>query len=582
MNTKSPSSAGLAARVLVVTLAICFLGTARYALAQDFDAYRPEIPRSSAGKAELPDVPKPADGSTKVLVDQLKGIIFVDHPDKAIAGRVDVEGIRFGTGSRLPLLRSNSFRRVVAPYLNGPISIYRLNELARDVILFYRRNNRPVVDVSIPQQDITDGVLQVVVVESRVGRVIAKGACYFDPCLLTSQARTRPGGRLYESVLLEDLEWLNRNPFREIDLELTPGSNFGQTDVVFNVHDRLPWRGYIGYEDTGTLETDYDRMLFGVNWGNALWRDHQAGYQYTTSGDFSKLKAHSGMYSIPLNNRDTLLIYGCYAQVSSDAIQNFGNTGMAWQASFRYNKRLRAWDEYEHRLVAGFDFKETNTNLEFGGSQVFDSDADIAQIAVGYHGEQFDCRGSTLLGIDMYVSPGEFSSDDNDIAYQEIRALARANYIYSRAYFERLINLPYRLSFMGRVVGQLADANLLPSEQLGFGGYDTVRGYDMRRVNGDRGYVVNFELRTDPVSLGLGHCNDDELQLLGFYDFGGAGNHTLLPNEPWLIRLAGAGFGLRYTMAPTVSMRLDYGWQLESLPGQTRGSRIHLGVLVAR
>jgi len=207
--------------------------------AQDFERYRPKTPVSEQGEAELPPLPKPAEGSRRVLVDELKGLVFVDHPDKVVVGRLDVSGIHV-EGRGLWLLRSGALQRPVAPYLGGPITIRRLNEIAREVIIFYRQNDQPVVDVSVPEQHITDGVVQVVVTEARLGRIRVEGACFFDPCMLAEQVWTWPGDRIYESVLLEDLEWLNLNPFRERDLELTPGARFGQTDVVFNVHDHCP------------------------------------------------------------------------------------------------------------------------------------------------------------------------------------------------------------------------------------------------------------------------------------------------------------------------------------------------------
>ena len=40
-------------------------------------------------------------------------------------------------------------------------------EMVRQIVIYYRENERPVVDVVVPEQDITSGVIQIVVIEAR-------------------------------------------------------------------------------------------------------------------------------------------------------------------------------------------------------------------------------------------------------------------------------------------------------------------------------------------------------------------------------------------------------------------------------
>ncbi|MEX0936420.1 MAG: ShlB/FhaC/HecB family hemolysin secretion/activation protein [Pirellulales bacterium] len=552
------------------------------AQAQDFERYRPKVPYNTEGESKLPEEPKEATGDTKVLVDELRALVFVDHPDQVIAGPLQVaDGIHV-QGESLGMLRNEAFHAIVRPYLHEPITIRRLNEMTRDVILFYRRSDRPVVDVSVPVQDVTDGIVQVVVTEARVGKVRVEDACFFDPCHMALQPCVSSGDIIFESMLLEDLQWLNQNPFREVDMELTPGDAFGETDVVFKVRDRRPLRVYTGYEDTGTRQTDLERLLFGLNYGNMFDRGHQVAYQYTVSPDFDDLAAHSVLYSIPLLNRDTLAFWGSYADTSAAATP-FDLTGRAWQTSLRYNRNFCAHECWEHYGVAGFDFKQTNTNLDFGGTQVFDSSADIVQFMAGYHAIRRNGRSALAVGGEMFASPGELSSGNDDESFQVIRAGATADYFYTRMYAERQLPLNGWLNFVARITGQISEANLLPSETLGFGGYTSVRGYDMRVVNADSGYVLNLELRSEPVTLGLAKRHCDEFQWLLFYDAGEASNHSLLPGEDPSIDLNSAGAGFRYSAGPNLSMRFDYGWQLNDITAMPdHDSRAHVGIVFAR
>jgi hemolysin activation/secretion protein len=562
---------------LILLASICQGTFAPPVTAQNFERYRPQIPEE--GQPPTPDFPEPAEpgGDTTELIPELKGLVFVASPDNVETGGVDQPGIHVDPA--LSELQSRAFEARMQKYLGAPVSIRRLNELSRDVVLFYRSLGLLAVDVSVPEQRITTGTVQVVVIEGRVGEVRVEDACYFDNWVLLNQLCIAPGDAVYESVLLDELEWLSRNPFRDIELELAAGADPGETDVIFHVDDRWPWRFYMGYDDTGTRFTGLERGFIGFSWANALNRDHMMGYQFTGSSDTKKLNAHAGVYEIPLANRDILQFYGSYAEVSSDFVQPFTQDGVAWQAALRYRRELCDWGCLQHHVLGGFDFKQTNTNLEFGGDQVFASSADIIQFLAGYRGNWTDGWYSLYLAADVVYGPSGLSGNNTDPAYQTIRTGAKADYVYGRAIVEGVAPVNSWLDFVARITGQLAGENLLPSEQLGFGGFDSIRGYDMRLVNGDSGYFLNLEARTIPFCLGP---YGGETQFLAFFDYGNADNHTLLPGEDVSVDLSSVGLGLRYALDDTASLRFDYGVQLNAVTFQPQPrQRIHLGVVLA-
>lgn len=72
----------------------------------------------------------------------------------------------------------------------------------------------------------------------------------------------------------------------------------------------------------------------------------------------------------------------------------------------------------------------------------------------------------------------------------------------------------------------------------------------------------------------------DKLQLLGFADYGVGSNKRLLPGEKSSTVLFGAGPGLRYMIAPYLSVRADYGWQLREAEARRRAaSRWHVAAV---
>ena len=479
------------------------------------------------------------------------------------------------------------FCYAVASKSSRPISIRRMNELIRDIIVFYRENDQPVVDVSMPAgQRITNGVVQLVITEGEVGEVKFEGNCRFDDCTLSLGLCNGSGDAIYESALMEDLRWLNRNPYRDVSIRLRAGDAKGATDLVYDVEERTPISGYIGYEDSGARVTGIERTIYGFHLGNVFRKGHQFGYQMTASSNFNSLLAHSCVYSFDLANRDQVQIFGSYAELSADITgAPLALSGRAWQVSGRYNHELYPGaccprDRLVRNLTYGVDFKSTNTNLEFGGVNVFGSTAHILQLMLGYNARRQTWWGNWGWGAEVFHGLDGFSPGNNDAALNALRAGAEAEYAYTRLSYHNRINLPNCWALVNRVTGQLADGNLPPSEQLGFGGYDSIRGYDMRQVNGDSGVLVNMELHAAP--LHFGSCNESKLETLAFLDYGDARNHSPLAGEDPSVDLSSVGAGARYSFNNNFLLRADYGWRLNEVTGATRRERVHVGMVIRR
>jgi hemolysin activation/secretion protein len=125
------------------------------------------------------------------------------------------------------------------------------------------------------------------------------------------------------------------------------------------------------------------------------------------------------------------------------------------------------------------------------------------------------------------------------------------------------------MSWVARGLAQMSDGNLIPSEQLGLGGYATARGYEERESNTDQGWFLSNELRSPPFSVGSLLKKKDRMQLLAFWDYGVGENKDLGQDEDPHILFHSVGCGLRYTVNRYFSLRFDYGWQLAD-SGQDR------------
>ncbi|MEX1223517.1 MAG: ShlB/FhaC/HecB family hemolysin secretion/activation protein [Pirellulales bacterium] len=559
---------------------------ASIAAGQDFERYRPLPVEPPPFSPNIPERPlAPATGSDEVLVDRLDAVIVWDHPDRVQPNEAfaDAEGVvrRFAAGDSL--VHSGRFAATVEPYIGRPITLRNLNQMSRDIILLYRSAGQPVVDVIIPEQKITGGTVQIVITEARVGRVLVQGGCWTDPHRQVHKVEcTRRGGRLTESGLAADLYRLNDYPWRRYGVDLEPGDAAGTTDVIFEVDEVFPMRSYMGYDDTGVPNLLLERLFVGATVGDLFGLDSMISYQATTDADFHHLNAHSVFYQIPLCDWWSFEAYGSWAGVDPIVDIGLDQEGESWQAGFAFNHQLVKTPYEESKLSLGFDFKSTNTNVEFGGEQVFNSFAELVSLRLGYElwkrcscGEYFHMRN------DLYVGPGpQFSPSNTSAAFSTIRPDTSPDFIYDRIFMERLWHLPHCWQLLARGTGQVTNERLLWSETLGFGGYDSVRGYDQRTRNGDCGWIVQMELGPQPYQW-TNRCRQHQFRWFGFVDMGDA--YILHPQagEDAQQFMVSTGVGFRYAISNRLSLRFDYGYgfrEIETTPPSGH-QRVHLGLV---
>lgn len=560
--------------------------------AQDFERIAPKEPPPNPPVGSLPAPPMPpppTPGGKAVVLPELKGLIFLSRADQLRRDGVAPAGI---DSARVDILDHPDFHARIASFLGKPATLDRLNEITRLTVVYFREHDHPLVDVVIPEQNISTGAVQILALEFLAGTLRTEGNQWFADNLLLSSVRTRPGDRIIASQLLDDVNWLNQNPFRRVDLVYERSETPERSDITLRATDRFPLRVFGGFENTGTATTERDRTFLGFNWGNALWLDHQLSYQVSASPDAWRKglggkphsMSHSGSYFVPLPWRHKLTVFGSYSESLPEMPESFNQIGRSAQASARYGVPLPKVGSVEHEVQGGFDWKRSNSDLEFGGASVSSTSTDVAQGVVGYSASRPDDWGATSVSASLFFSPGGFNGRNTTTLFQSQRAGTEARYAYGRLGLDRLTRLPGSTSWLMRVQGQMADGALLSSEQLGFGGSSSVRGYDERVVNGDQGFIFSNELRSpeySPLGALAGREMDDKLQGLAFWDYGVANNRSPGVGEARTAHVSSVGLGLRYSLAPYVTIRFDYGWALIAAPGTNGGSRPHLGVTIA-
>jgi hemolysin activation/secretion protein len=407
---------------------------------------------------------------------------------------------------------------------------------------------------------------------------------------LESDIRLKHGDPVDTQALLGDMDAVNDNPFRKVNLIYQPSSQPGYTDLVLQTQDRLPVRVYSGFDNSGTAATGHDRWNFGAVWGNVLGTDSQVSYQFSSSSDLFTQPSHAAgepggwsfqghtlSWTMPFHWGDSLMVFGNYERSVPNVGVGLGMLGLNGQASLRYIHNLPRTETFTESLQAGYDFKTTNNNLDFGGTAVSANAVEIDQFPVSYSAGLKDRWGATSMVAGLTYSPSGITANNNTAAFQpglaqSGRALASARYIYFRCDLNRHTRLPKDLSYSLHVTGQSTNSNLLYTEQLAGGGPEILRGYEPFAILGDEGLLMSNELRAPAIRKLGEYSNLGELQFLTFWDYGSVYAHQPVAGDLNSVTASSAGVGVRYNLRSNIAARFDYGWVLRSIPGTQAGS----------
>jgi hemolysin activation/secretion protein len=525
--------------------------------------YAPPLSNASSTPAPVSTdstATRPEAQKQQVVIKNLRGVALVDKPTMVRKRGASVEGV-----SGDPEVFPARVTAVAEAYLGKPLTFGDLDQLTRDLVLAFRAENRPVVNVVAPEQDVTNGTLQILVVVGRLSAVRIEGARAEDVPFFAREATLAVDEPVDEGAVLDTLRYLNRNPFRAVSALYQPGKRFGETEVVFNVNQQKPWIVY------GGVETKGDRGPLGV-WRpfagfmlhNTLGLDEVFGYQFTMGEDLESLRSHVVSLNLPLMSRYHLLLtYG-----RSDSTSNLPNPliqkGVSDVAGAYLTAPLRHWGRVSHDLRFGAEYKASNNNLDFGGNNVTDTKAVAIHGVVGYSGELISGWGVTRFDANAYFSPGDLGSGNNDTAFNALRAGAKSNYVYARATIDHRYDFSSGWRLVQTLTGQASDQTLLPSETLLLGGVGSVRGFTFGKQRADSGIVSNTTIYTPALSLlqGAGGFND-QLRFYAFYDAAFGRNQSPTAVDMQKVKLAGVGVGISYDLAPHASLDLGYGWRVE-------------------
>lgn len=523
---------------------------------------------------------------------------LVAAPASAQDQRFDIVRFRIEGNSLLP---ESEAQAIVAP-LTGSNRVYGDIQKALEALeRAYRARGYSTVQVYVPEQELTSGVVRLVVTESVIGKVLVSGNTHFSTeNVLAGLPSLRVGQVPNLRTMSENIQLSNENPAKQVEVVLGLGEEEGQVDAKVTVTEENPQKVFATIDNTGTVATG--RLRTGIAYQNANMfdRDQSLTLAYITSPDAPsgvKVDIFSVGYRVPLYGwGDSIdVIYGNSSVNTPSSAPTLGGAlgivGKGDVFGLRLNHYFARQGEFSSKLVLGFDYKFINARCTTAGTPVaIDPPTPPIAACVPY-----TSRPLSLTYSGQRVGAGQAYDYTASVArnwplgsrYTNVNGtLDRYSYLTSgnrntREDFTILrLGGSYLKALEGdwqvRVAasGQYAGNPMLSAEQFGLAGSNAVRGFNERAVAADRGYLGNLEVYAPELAKWADVPGS--LRLVGFYDFARGfnvgTNGTAIPAK---VGIASVGVGVRYTASKNFTLRADFVSVVDAGPVGTaaRGDR---------
>lgn len=484
-------------------------------------------------------------------------------------------------------LQTPELEALLQSFVGQPMSQKLVDDIRATITQYYRDTNRPLVAVTVPPQEISDGNLRVEVLPFQLAETKTEGNSWTADDHLKGTIRARAGEEIDSAQLIDDANWLNLNPYRNLSLVFEPGQKVGTTNLILRSDEQKPWTVYSGVSNGGTNTSDPLRFYTGFNVANIPAIDHQVSYQFTTSGKAAAqarvftLDDNEGYLSHSLSTFTPLDYANGWrhkARLQASYVDSFSELNSAFTLS---NSTVQLYGEYaiplpkfggiKADLYTGIDFKRQSNDIYFNGALSSSTQIDVVQGMFGILGDftsplHITSDGRTFSGrgdfnLRLVGSAGGLTSNNSDAAFAaaSTNPNVSASYVYLYGEIGHIMPLPKRFAFKHELAFQLASTALPGLEQFSVGGASSVRGYLTNEASGDDGISLRNEFALPSFSFfGETGKQTDRVVPYLFADIGWS-NDRFADRQT---TLAGVGAGFDYAIGQHLNAAGHVGYAL--------------------
>jgi hemolysin activation/secretion protein len=451
----------------------------------------------------------------------------------------------------------DDFAPVVEPFEGRSLTREELITVADAITQLYLDQGYITSRAVVADQTITDGVVQIVVVEGSLESIEIEGTERVNSSYVRDRVELGASTPLNQADLEDQLRLLRLDPlFDNIEASLRAGSGLGQSVLTVRVTEAEPFVSNFSIDNYSPPGIGSERIGVDLRYRSptGLGDELAAAYYRSTTGGSNILDFS---YRVPLNpmNGTLQLRYSPTDYRVTDPEFSFldieGNSDL-YEISFR--QPLVRSPREEFALSLGFTHQDGQTFIsdiptpfQFGPDDEGRSSTSVIRFGQDY--VRRDVRGAWALRSQFNLGVDLLDTTVNPEPVPDGRFFSWLG----QAQRVQVLN-PDNLLIMQADL-QLTPDSLLPSQIFVIGGGQSIRGYRQNARSGDNGFRFSVENRT---ALQRDEAGIPILQLAPFAEVGSVWNSDDNPNQlPDQTFLAGVGLGLIWEPLPDFTIRLD-------------------------
>lgn len=573
------------------------------------DAVRPGAirPGEETPKAQ-PQAPGPQNYEVPRVVDRP---LDIDSGDKVVVTRFNVVGAQDRPDQGITVGEVEALVENLRAQRPEGFTVGRLQEVANEVTKYYRGKGLILAQAFIPVQTVDSGVVNLEILEGKLGRVVMEGNQKYNTDILNKPFADLIGQPVTKEATEAALLRLTDYPGLGLFGVFQPGQEVGTADMVIKVQKEDRFDGSLRYDNHGLRETGIRRGHAQVSWNNP-----------TNNAD--KLTASFQATHVPAN----LLYWAVDYEAQVFAPENRVEVGFSrnvFDVGGEFASRdISSFTENGHLAVArsiirgrqlnlsaslGYDRKQAITHV---GNRDQSRD-DLSVVTAGIDFDNVDTKFAGLNSVHLEYNQG-FNNLLGAMGGQNEVNTARANNKPSRqggsrdfatGAFHKVFFAGSRLQSMaavGKLFGkaewfkgqslmlrgeaQWSPSLLVPLEQYAIGGPNNVRAYQPTERLFDKAmflsmeYIINAPGMADIQAFG-GKTWGELVQLSFFYDvaFGRLNDPTTqeIRDGTDTQNLKGAGLSLSFNLPDKFATRLTFANQIgDPRPTNKRSPQVWL------
>ena len=407
--------------------------------------------------------------------------------------KVFVKEFTFDGNKKYP---TSEFLKLVENKINKELNYADLRNILQDVSFYYRSKGY-LATAFLPEQDITDGKVQIFIVEGRIGKVEIKA----DAKKQLNISKDRISKFIFNKIktneilnivqLDRNIRNLNNTPGINAIAQLVEGDQLGETDVIISASNTKTLSTTSLLDNNGSRSSGYERVTNIFNFDSVLNKGERFSFtDVITQGSHyyaSSVTLPVGYNGLSSTLRISKMMYDLGAPFHST-----DPTGYSTEFFLGFNKELMVKPNKGLTSSLSFSRNDYVNDLNTGSN----SDKDIVKTSSNLtfnNQDKLFSGGSNTVSLTGIYGTLDLSDNSTNFETDHLTAKSDGEYWKLSLNANRFQRITDSVSAVFKFNGQYTDKNLDGAEQISLGGPTAVRAYPSNEAAGDQGFVTSLE-----------------------------------------------------------------------------------------